>query len=79
MINISQADKCGEEWASNDWCDCQGKVYFGTWSSIMLDKEQKYNMQEVKAGIQCSQDNFDFGENGPLMPDLKKECYCEHE
>jgi hypothetical protein len=73
-VHITKSDLCAKEWAKDDMCHCQGNVYFGTWSSIMEEKEQKMKFKEnVNGTVKCS--NSEFGD--PLAG-AKKECYCEH-
>jgi len=71
---ITKKDLCAREWAKDDICQCTGKVYFGTWSSIMLEKEQKLAVRKG-GSVPCSVKSF--GGTDPV-PGVKKECYCEH-
>jgi hypothetical protein len=73
QVYISQADKCALEWEKDDICKCNGSVYFGTWSSIMLDAEQSMVEKSVDKEIKC--DRKSFGDDP--VPGARKECFCE--
>jgi len=73
-VHITKSDLCAKEWAKDDLCHCQGNVYYGTWSSIMEEREQKMKSKmNVNGTVKCG--NAEFGDP---FEGTKKECYCEH-
>ena len=68
-INLSRKP-CASEGKT---CKCKGRVFYGTWKTIMLNVEQRYGEKEVEKSIKCTYENFGFEEK------RKGHCYCEAE
>lgn len=71
-LELKPTDMCAEEGADYDGCACTGIVYFGTWKSMMLDEEPRYQKIRVKGAVKCSTLIF-----GDPVPGEKKSCYCK--
>ena len=66
---IKQSHKCADE---NEYCKCDGIVYFGNPGSLQQLKNINYKSKELTDGIICSTKMF----GGDPLPGNTKTCLC---
>ena len=52
-------------------CKCNGRIYFGTWKSIMINVKQDYAFKDSKRVGKCTNTQFGVEKRG-----YKRKCYC---